>query len=390
MGSEQNSQRENIMTETAHTARTLPATDHTAVRTGLPSRTRETPGDALSRFHGDGVRYKAKLIGIDQVPVAQGEKMCFDSMMKLKGCEAAARKQGKHKLRIWLKVSSSGLRILDERTGIVIYEHDRKRISSLTKDESDPRALAYIYQHQDAYELFYIKMANQADPVLIDIKEVCQREEPEALGESTETQNVSLVALNDSLSTPSEKPLVTVQGAAPEDVFSPRPESSPRQTNQVSAGNELMEVFLPQLEEPLALAQSSCTSQPESPRQTLSTAQILSMFPMQPVGGSPYNSPPFSPTTVPWGQQGPLGSQWAGHWLTTPATPAWVPPGVTAPPAGSQLLTYSMMSPQPGFIMGGGTAPAPNENSNPLMSLSSPTRATGAQGSPTSNNSHLG
>lgn len=38
----------------------------------------------LARFQGDGVRYKAKLIGIDDVPEARGDKMCQDSMMKLK------------------------------------------------------------------------------------------------------------------------------------------------------------------------------------------------------------------------------------------------------------------------------------------------------------------
>ena len=40
--------------------------------------------DPTSRFHGDGVRYKAKLIGTDEVAQAQGDKMCLDSMMKLK------------------------------------------------------------------------------------------------------------------------------------------------------------------------------------------------------------------------------------------------------------------------------------------------------------------
>lgn len=33
-------------------------------------------------------------------------------------------------------------------------------MSSLTRDVSDPRALAYVYQQQDAYLLFYIKTAN--------------------------------------------------------------------------------------------------------------------------------------------------------------------------------------------------------------------------------------
>ena len=38
----------------------------------------------LARFQGDGVRYKAKLIGVDDVPEARGDKMSQDSMMKLK------------------------------------------------------------------------------------------------------------------------------------------------------------------------------------------------------------------------------------------------------------------------------------------------------------------
>lgn len=44
----------------------------------------KTDESLLSRFKGDGVRYKAKLIGIDDVPEARGDKMSQDSMMKLK------------------------------------------------------------------------------------------------------------------------------------------------------------------------------------------------------------------------------------------------------------------------------------------------------------------
>ena len=41
----------------------------------------------MARFKGDGVKYKAKLIGIDDVPDARGDKMSQDSMMKLKVTE---------------------------------------------------------------------------------------------------------------------------------------------------------------------------------------------------------------------------------------------------------------------------------------------------------------
>ncbi|XP_023282244.1 disabled homolog 2-like [Seriola lalandi dorsalis] len=373
--------------EMEQTAGSCPAPGQAAVRTWLPTSTKgaaSTPSDTTSRFHGDGVRYKAKLIGVDPVPEAQGDKMCWDTMMKLKGFEAAARKQGKHKQRVWLKVSSTGLKIVDERTGALLHEHERSRISSLTKDESDPRALAYIYQHQDAYSLFYIKTANLADPVLADIKEVCQSLDQETPQEPAEapTQTSSLLLLNEHSALPAE-------GPAFEGVFSPRPDSSPGRSNQVSSRKELMEVFSVQLEEPLSPLQSSCPSQPESPQPPqlmLSTSQILSMFPTQPLGGSPYVAPPYSPTAMPWDQRGPLGNQWAGPaaapWPTiTGGMAAWAPAGVTAPPAGNQMEAHRVVSAQPGVMWGGNIPASPttvNGYPTPLNSGYAPTGATGA------------
>lgn len=120
----------------------------------------------------------------------------------------------------------------------------------------------------------------------------------------------------------------------------------------------------------------------ESPQPLLSTTQILSMFPTQPVGGSPYSSPPYSPTAMPWGQQGPLGNQWAGPalapWPTMPGnvTAAWAPPGVAAPPAGGQVQAPSY---QPGVMMGGNTPTSPTTVNGYLTPLNSyaPAGATG-------------
>ncbi|XP_050833539.1 disabled homolog 1 isoform X5 [Serinus canaria] len=72
----------------------------------------------IKRFKGDGVRYKAKLIGIDEVSAARGDKLCQDSMMKLKGIVAAARSKGEHKQKVFLTVSFGGIKIFDEKTGV--------------------------------------------------------------------------------------------------------------------------------------------------------------------------------------------------------------------------------------------------------------------------------
>uniref|UniRef100_A0A8C1B4S7 Uncharacterized protein n=1 Tax=Cyprinus carpio TaxID=7962 RepID=A0A8C1B4S7_CYPCA len=75
----------------------------------------------LARFKGNGVRYKAKLIGVDDVPEARGDKMSQDSMMKLKGKAVAARSQGKHKQRVWVNISLSGITVTDEKTGVHFF-----------------------------------------------------------------------------------------------------------------------------------------------------------------------------------------------------------------------------------------------------------------------------
>lgn len=52
----------------------------------LPPGQDRSEAALIKRFKGDGVRYKAKIIGIDEVTAARGDKLCQDSMMKLKVC----------------------------------------------------------------------------------------------------------------------------------------------------------------------------------------------------------------------------------------------------------------------------------------------------------------
>ncbi|XP_074546561.1 disabled homolog 2 isoform X2 [Halichoeres trimaculatus] len=137
----------------------------------LPEKTDEY---LLGRFQGDGVRYKAKLIGIDDVPEARGDKMCQDSMMKLKGMAVAARSQGKHKQRIWVNISMSGIKIIDERSGVIEHEHVVNKISFIARDVTDNRAFGYVCGAEGQHQFFAIKTAQQAEPLVIDLKDLFQ------------------------------------------------------------------------------------------------------------------------------------------------------------------------------------------------------------------------
>ncbi|CAL1591819.1 unnamed protein product [Knipowitschia caucasica] len=271
------------------------------------STTSAAPGPG-SRFQGDGVRYKAKLIGIDHVTSGDAGKSCVDSMMKLKGFEAAFRKQGRHKQRVWLKIFSGGLRILDEKTAAEMYVHEQHDISALTRDDSDPRALAYVHKHTDNFYLFYLRMANLAEPVLNDIREVCrdqQQNQGSVPDPPTEAPQISALLVVDEASTR------THEEPALENVFSPRPDGKP-------ASSELMEVFAVPLGDPIE--PSVCPSavalsepDPEPPRPALSNSQILSMF-----------TPPALYPPPGWAPPGMVAPQWAGPVAPWPnQTAAW-------------------------------------------------------------------
>ncbi|CAL8320625.1 unnamed protein product [Lota lota] len=128
----------------------------------------------LGRFQGDGVRYKAKLIGIDDVPEARGDKMSQDSMMKLKGMAVAARSQGKHKQRIWINISMSGIKIIDERSGVIEHEHLVNKISFIARDVTDNRAFGYVCGGEGQHQFFAIKTSQQAEPLVVDLKDLFQ------------------------------------------------------------------------------------------------------------------------------------------------------------------------------------------------------------------------
>nr|XP_023699374.1 disabled homolog 2-like isoform X2 [Paramormyrops kingsleyae] len=195
----------------------------------------KSPDYLAQRFQGDGVRYKAKLIGVDDVAEAQGDKMCLDSMMKLKGQEIAARQRGLHKQRVWLKVSDTCVRIIDEKTGAVEHKHELERISSVKKDDSQPRAFSYVYAHEGTFKLFFIKMANLADPVIEDIKDAFQIASAER-SETLSTQNGPCLLLDEHVAIPPK-------GLDVIDLFNPLPSSPAQLSALTSCQDELNSVF---------------------------------------------------------------------------------------------------------------------------------------------------
>ncbi|KAI1904700.1 hypothetical protein AGOR_G00008410 [Albula goreensis] len=160
--------------ETSINNQAEPAPVKTPTRKEKKKGPEKTDEFLLARFKGDGVRYKAKLIGIDDVPEARGDKMSQDSMMKLKGMAVAARSQGKHKQRIWVNISLSGIKIIDEKSGVIEHEHAVNKISFIARDVTDNRAFGYVCGAEGQHQFFAIKTAQQAEPLVIDLKDLFQ------------------------------------------------------------------------------------------------------------------------------------------------------------------------------------------------------------------------
>ncbi|KAM6111538.1 disabled homolog 2-like [Phoenicopterus ruber ruber] len=199
----------------------------------------KTDKSLLARFKGDGVRYKAKLIGIDDVPEARGDKMSQDSMMKLKGMAVAARSQGQHKQKIWVNISFSGIKIIDEKTGVIEHEHPVNKISFIAQDITDNRAFGYICGGEGQHQFYAIKTAQQAQPLVVDLKDLFQliynmkKEEEEDKKKSEEASKTE----NSSEALPADQADKLKLGIDQMDLFgdmsTPPDVSSPTETKEI-------------------------------------------------------------------------------------------------------------------------------------------------------------
>ncbi|XP_073333560.1 disabled homolog 2 isoform X3 [Pagrus major] len=210
-------------TTASNTPPTSPATSKVPFRKEKKKVPEKTDEYLVGRFQGDGVRYKAKLIGVDDVPEARGDKMCQDSMMKLKGMAVAARSQGKHKQRIWINISLSGIKIIDERSGVIEHEHVVNKISFIARDVTDNRAFGYVCGAEGQHQFFAIKTAQQAEPLVVDLKDlfhvIFNMRKKEAAEASQKGENGSAVVENGSDASQSADKVKAAQPVEQLDLF---------------------------------------------------------------------------------------------------------------------------------------------------------------------------
>ncbi|XP_072025752.1 LOW QUALITY PROTEIN: uncharacterized protein [Amphiura filiformis] len=129
----------------------------------------EEPGSKADKYEPPGINFKAKLIGIEDVPEARGDKMCLESMGKLK---AMVKEKGEHKQKIVINVSLEGIKVIDERTLGLNHTHEVHKISFISRDPTDKRAFGYVYGDEGHHKFYAIKTGQQADLLVLSLKEL--------------------------------------------------------------------------------------------------------------------------------------------------------------------------------------------------------------------------
>ncbi|XP_042353484.1 complement component C8 beta chain-like [Plectropomus leopardus] len=276
----------------------------------------------IKRFRGDGVRYKAKLIGIDEVTAARGDKLCQDSMMKLKGMASSARSKGEHKQRVFLTVSFGGIKIYCERSGVLMHHHSVHEISYIAKDTRDHRAFGYVCGKEGHHKFVAIKTAQSAEPLIIDLRDlftliydIKQREEMEKKAQKDKQceQAVYQTILEDEVDDPVYQYIVFEAGHEP--LRGPQSEESVYQVPTSQQKEGIYDVpkrhFMTNINHfDLFGDMSTPPSMPPSPANTLDPSR--SSRQQQHTPAELYA--PFSPTSVPSGYMtmGPVqAAQWA-------------------------------------------------------------------------------
>ncbi|XP_036702516.1 disabled homolog 2 isoform X6 [Balaenoptera musculus] len=364
--------------------------------------TEKTDEYLLARFKGDGVKYKAKLIGIDDVPDARGDKMSQDSMMKLKGMAAAARSQGQHKQRIWVNISLSGIKIIDEKTGVIEHEHPVNKISFIARDVTDNRAFGYVCGGEGQHQFFAIKTGQQAEPLVVDLKDLFQViynvKKKEEEKKKMEEANKAVENGSEALMNLDDQACKLKLGVDQMDLFGDM-STPPDLSSPTSPAKDLLasDIFAPPVSEPPG---QTSTGQPATlqtnPLDLFKTSAPAPVGPLGGLGGvpvisaqtGPWNPAPLvfsqSTTMVPGTMMArqPSGFSQPIVFTTSPAVPGWNQPSsfaasasppapvVWGPSASVTPNTWSSTSPL-GNPFQSNVFPAPAVSAQPPSMLSS-------------------
>ena len=68
------------------------------------------------KFVGEGVSFKGKLIGMEDLTIDRDEKICLESMFKLK---AVVRARGEHKQRVQINLTTNAVKVTDDTTKVL-------------------------------------------------------------------------------------------------------------------------------------------------------------------------------------------------------------------------------------------------------------------------------
>ncbi|XP_047622593.1 disabled homolog 2 isoform X3 [Phacochoerus africanus] len=356
----------------------------------------------LARFKGDGVKYKAKLIGIDDVPDARGDKMSQDSMMKLKGMAAAGRSQGQHKQRIWVNISLSGIKIIDEKTGVIEHEHPVNKISFIARDVTDNRAFGYVCGGEGQHQFFAIKTGQQAEPLVVDLKDLFQViynvKKKEEEKKKMEEANKAVENGSEALMNLDDQPCKLKLGVDQMDLFGDM-STPPDLSSPTSPAKDLLasDIFAPPVSEPPG---QTSTGQPATlqtnPLDLFKTSVSAPLGPLVGLGGVPVipaQAGPWNPASLVFSQSTSMvtGAMMAGQpsgfsqpivYTTSPTVPGWNQPSsfaastsppapvVWGPPASVAPNTWSATSPL-GNPFQSNVFPAPAVSAQPSPMLSS-------------------
>ncbi|CAF0829282.1 unnamed protein product [Rotaria sordida] len=197
----------------------------------------EAKGMNSNKFEGNGIQFKCKIIGMEYLPIDRDERVCLESMFKLK---VVVRARGEHKQKIQLILTMNGIKVVDELTKVEIAKHELVRISFVTMDPSDSRAFGYIYNTSDGRHQFWaIRTERSAVVTVLALKElfeiVYQRIKNSEKTETQTNQTISTSALPDTStlsiqqSSSTSSPVVTSQPP----IISAEPVPQPAQASKM-------------------------------------------------------------------------------------------------------------------------------------------------------------